>query len=123
MSDLPTTALSVRQPWAWAIIYGGKDIENRGPVAVNKGGIKPRRIAIHASKGMTRDECEFSALFMEKIGVTLPPSVIPSFWLCSDGWEKPGSGHGLGEFLHQRREPVFGHVRDQFVEHAALPEQ
>ena len=22
-------ALSVRQPWAWAIIYAGKDVENR----------------------------------------------------------------------------------------------
>jgi hypothetical protein len=22
-------ALTVRQPWAWAIIYGGKDVENR----------------------------------------------------------------------------------------------
>lgn len=23
-------AISVRQPWAWALIYGGKDVENRG---------------------------------------------------------------------------------------------
>jgi hypothetical protein len=22
-------ALTVRQPWAWAIVHGGKDIENR----------------------------------------------------------------------------------------------
>jgi hypothetical protein len=21
--------LTIRQPWAWAIIYGGKDVENR----------------------------------------------------------------------------------------------
>ena len=27
MTDLPELALSVRQPWAWAIIYAGKDIE------------------------------------------------------------------------------------------------
>lgn len=26
---LPRKALSVRQPWAWAIIFGGKPIENR----------------------------------------------------------------------------------------------
>lgn len=25
----PTLALTVRQPWAWAIVYGGKDVENR----------------------------------------------------------------------------------------------
>lgn len=38
--------LTVRQPWAWAIIYGGKDVENRsrniagdyrGPVAIHAG--------------------------------------------------------------------------------------
>ena len=36
--------LSVRQPWAWAIIHGGKDIENRnwktnyrGPLAIHAG--------------------------------------------------------------------------------------
>lgn len=38
--------LTVRQPWAWAIIHGGKDIENRaqnlagdyrGPVAIHAG--------------------------------------------------------------------------------------
>lgn len=29
MTELPPLALSVRQPWAWAIIYAGKDIENR----------------------------------------------------------------------------------------------
>lgn len=46
-------ALSIRQPWAWAILHAGKNIENRdwptrfcGPVL------------IHASKGMTRHEYE-----------------------------------------------------------------
>ena len=36
--------LSVRQPWAWALIHGGKDIENRdwktnyrGPLAIHAG--------------------------------------------------------------------------------------
>lgn len=38
-------ALSVRQPWAWAIIYAGKNIENR-PRRTNFRG----RIAVHASK-------------------------------------------------------------------------
>lgn len=28
-SDLPPLALSIRQPWAWAILCAGKDIENR----------------------------------------------------------------------------------------------
>lgn len=28
-NDLPKFALSVQQPWAWAIICAGKDVENR----------------------------------------------------------------------------------------------
>lgn len=37
-------ALTVRQPWAWAIVHGGKDVENRsqawsyrGPLAIHAG--------------------------------------------------------------------------------------
>lgn len=43
-------ALSVRQPWAWAILYAGKDIENRS--WQNKHTIGT--IAIHASAGPDR---------------------------------------------------------------------
>jgi len=73
-SPLKLRALSVRQPWAWAIIHAGKDIENRGHVAVWKGGMKPQRIAIHASKGMTRDEYESASDFMRSIGIICPPA-------------------------------------------------
>lgn len=56
MSDLPRLALSVRQPWAWAIIHAGKNIENRSWQGSNPG-IKFRGpVCIHASTGMTRDE-------------------------------------------------------------------
>lgn len=72
MSTLPAIALSVRQPWAWAIIHGGKDIENRSPAAVMHG-MKPGRIAVHASKGMTRDEYQDAAEFMALFGVICPP--------------------------------------------------
>lgn len=72
MDTLPDLALSVRQPWAWAIIHGGKDVENRGRRAINMGGMKPGRIAIHASKGMTREEYEGARRTMEKIGVDCP---------------------------------------------------
>ena len=53
---LPPLALSVRQPWAWAIIHAGKDVENRSWQAVNHGLRRRGRIAIHAAKGLTRDE-------------------------------------------------------------------
>ena len=44
-------AISIRQPWAWLIIHGGKDIENRDWPTKVRG-----RVLIHAAKGMTRDE-------------------------------------------------------------------
>lgn len=64
-----------RQPWAWAIIHGGKDIENRTVDAVAKGGMEPRRIAILASKGLTRAEYESAAWFMRaNLGIDCPPA-------------------------------------------------
>lgn len=52
-------ALSVRQPWAWLIVNGWKNIENREWPTQFRG-----RFLIHASKGMTRDEYEACCLFM-----------------------------------------------------------
>lgn len=74
MTDLPRLALSVRQPWAWAIVHAGKDCENRGPLMIRHLP-KPieRRIAIHAAKGMTRDEYDSARDFMASIGVVCPP--------------------------------------------------
>lgn len=53
--------LSVRQPYAWAIISGGKDIENRPRSTEFRG-----RLYIHASKAKAPDEqvgemCELAA--------------------------------------------------------------
>ena len=39
--------LTVRQPWAWAIIHGGKDVENR---VRNIAGSYRGSVAIHAAK-------------------------------------------------------------------------
>ena len=49
-------AISIRQPWAWLIIHGGKDIENRTWTTNFRG-----RVLIHASKGMT--ESEYDSVF------------------------------------------------------------
>lgn len=46
-------ALSIRQPWCWLILHGGKDIENRAWPTRFRG-----TFLIHASKGMTRYEYE-----------------------------------------------------------------
>ena len=44
-------ALSIRQPWAWLIVHGGKDIENRSWHTKFRG-----RFLVHAAKGMTNKE-------------------------------------------------------------------
>ena len=49
MIDIPRLAISVRQPWAWAIVHGGKDIENRDWKASNPGLRFRGAVAIHAS--------------------------------------------------------------------------
>lgn len=51
MPDLPRFALSIRQPWAWAILNAGKDVENRDWSTRFRG-----PVCIHASKGMTKGE-------------------------------------------------------------------
>ena len=48
--------LTVRQPWAWAIVHGGKDVENRvrnlaggyrGPVAIHAGAVYDKTADSH----------------------------------------------------------------------------
>ena len=65
--ETPKLALSVRQPWAWAIIHAGKDIENRSWQAVNHGLRMRGRIAIHAAKGMSREEYEEASEFINSL--------------------------------------------------------
>lgn len=73
MADLPAFAISVRQPWAWAIFHGGKDVENRAKRAITLGGMdKHTEVAIHAAAGMTRDEYEYANDFMRSFGVECP---------------------------------------------------
>lgn len=78
-NELPMRALSIRQPWAWAVIHGGKRFENRTYAAVRNMGIdvkklalskKPsmkietRPICIHCSSTMLADEYKDAADFM-----------------------------------------------------------
>lgn len=44
-------ALSIRQPWAWLIVNGYKDIENRSWPTRLRG-----EALVHACRGMTREE-------------------------------------------------------------------
>jgi hypothetical protein len=60
-------ALSIKQPWAWLIIHGGKDIENRSWHTKFRG-----RFLVHASKGMTRFEYLYAKRYAAAIGVKIP---------------------------------------------------
>lgn len=60
-------ALSIRQPWAWLITSGGKDVENRSWTTTYRG-----RFLIHAAQGMTRDEYTEAAIFAARRGQELP---------------------------------------------------
>lgn len=59
-------ALSYRQPWAWAMLHAGKNIENRHWRRKLEG-----RVLIHAAKGCTSREYTIALAFMHAAGVDL----------------------------------------------------
>jgi hypothetical protein len=61
-------ALSIRQPWAWLIIHGGKDIENRTWHTKLRG-----RFLVHAAKGMTSAEYAAACNFCHQNCLPQPP--------------------------------------------------
>lgn len=63
MKDLPKLALSIRQPWAYAITNIGKDIENR---TWRPRTDAPFDICIHAALGMKRHEMTDAFDFIDK---------------------------------------------------------
>lgn len=60
-------ALSIRQPWAWLIVHGGKDIENRSWHTKYRG-----RFLVHAAKGMTSNEFTQALLYCSERGLPMP---------------------------------------------------
>lgn len=63
---MTTHAITLKQPWAWAVIYAGKDIENRTRA------ISPCDLVIHAGKGW--DE-EGEELILEITGRSRLPKI------------------------------------------------
>lgn len=60
-------ALTVRQPWAWAIFHG-KDIENRDWQTTYRG-----PLLIHAAKGMTKNEYILADAYIAAYGKITTP--------------------------------------------------
>lgn len=67
-SDLPKIALSIRQPWPWAIIHAGKPVENRTWKTNFRGDF-----CIHSSKAMPNEDLAEAEKFFLSIGVALAP--------------------------------------------------
>lgn len=67
MPDLPEKAISIRQPWAWAILNAGKDIENRDWRTDFRG-----PVCLHASRQMTADDFGEAAMFFRTMGIEAP---------------------------------------------------
>ena len=55
-------ALTVQQPWAWAIVHGGKDVENR---TRNLAGSYRGPVAIHAGMQVSQDGVDHELLAPE----------------------------------------------------------
>jgi len=72
-SSAPTICLSIRQPWAWLIVNGWKDIENREWPTRQRG-----PIYVHASQTMTQDDYEACRIFVEGIHPTLWHKIPPA---------------------------------------------
>jgi len=67
-------AISVRQPFAWAIVHAGKDVENRGPRALRQfKAAVGERVYIHASSHrMSKADMTETAAYLKARGVEMP---------------------------------------------------
>jgi len=65
-----TAALSIRQPWAWLIVNGFKDVENRAWFTLFRG-----RVLVHAGKKYGRSEKEDAALVRREFGIQIPETL------------------------------------------------
>lgn len=62
-------ALTIHQPWAWAIAAGHKNIENRGWATKHRG-----LLAIHA--GSSRNSLTEASEFMRGLGIEPPTELV-----------------------------------------------
>jgi hypothetical protein len=74
-AETPLRALSIRGPWWWFILHGGKRIENRSWPTRFRG-----PVLLHASKSFSlpvfTDDLDYGRRIAESQGITLPPVTI-----------------------------------------------
>jgi len=121
---LPTHALSVQQPWAWLIVHGWKDVENRVWATGFRG-----RFLVHAGINVDHDAYAWLAHRFPDIPI---PRVLPSRGIVgaatltdcvrttSSPWHAIGQ-HGflLEDAVAYPTVPVRGHLRFFSVDDAA----
>jgi hypothetical protein len=78
---LPTLALSLREPWLWAVLHFGKHIENRKWHTSYRG-----PVLLHASKTCSVHECdEFLAFVHERFGIETMKKAAARLGMPLDG--------------------------------------
>lgn len=92
--------LTVRQPWAWAIIHGGKNVENRsrrityrGPLAIHAGlGFEKFTMAGRLHKAMHRSQVDTELVFGAIIGTV---DVVDCIQDSTSDWAIDGYWHWI----------------------------
>lgn len=98
-NPLPTVALSIRQPWAWLIVHGPKDVENRTWPTKFRG-----RFLVHAAKAFPKaDELDCAWQLAQASGVDIPDpynldyggiigeaTLFDCLTTCESLWHAPG---------------------------------
>lgn len=82
-------ALTVQQPWAWAIVHGGKTVENRTQAWKYRG-----PLAIHAGARLSQRGCE---LLPDLLGETQGSDDL--LWMYADAQLEHGAIIGLVQLV------------------------
>lgn len=109
-------AISIRQPWAWLIVNGYKDIENRTWDTKYRG-----MVLIHASKGIKRADYDAAKAICD----SLPPGqrpILPAFDKLERGGIV-GYTHIIGTTRKNYSPWFFGPVGFQILTSRPLPFQ
>ena len=117
--------LSVRQPWAYLIVAGHKDIENRKWRTSYRG-----RLLIHASQAMEPDDFPIQRQWIETCGIVIPEdlprgAIVGSATLTnvySDQWWQQNYYQKIGKGVSPWFEGPYGfEMADAVQFHQPIP--
>ena len=102
--------ISVRQPWAWLIVAGHKDIENRTWRTSYRG-----RLLIHASKAMDPEDFPMQRKWIRESGIVIPEDLprgaIVGAATLTDVWGD-GVNTSVNTVTHPRMADEIKHAQD-----------